>query len=394
MLKNYLKIGWRNLMKDKTFTVLNIVGLSVAFGVAILLSMAAFYELSYDSFHEKGDQIYLTYNTQQTAKGPEAGTTQSAPFAEALRTEVPGIERATRFLEQEALTIYNEKEINLDAVWVDADFFEMFTFPVLKGEQQNPLQEKSSVVLIESTADKLFGNAEAVGQIITILIDGKEVPFTVSAVVADKQSQNTLGFEMAIPFENHAGFANEKEDWNSQYHDVYVQLQNGVLPQQFEQNTRSFVALHYKENIEDLKRDSAVPDGDGFFRQVKLLPLRDVHFKSFRKGYAEVSRGIPYFIFGVAFLILFIACVNFINMSIAKSSQRLREIGMRKTLGAQKKHLFFQFWSESLFVFLASVGIGILLSALLIDNFKTTFRTNISMDMLTSPWVALGFLVA
>ena len=143
-----------------------------------------------------------------------------------------------------------------------------------------------------------------------------------------------------------------------------------------------------------MKRDGAIADADGRFRQLGLLPLEDVHFASLRKGYAEISHAVPYVILGVAFLILLIACVNFINMSIAKSSQRLREIGMRKTLGAQKKHLFFQFWSESLFVFLASVGIGILFSALLIDNFKTMFRTGISMDMLTSPSVILASLAA
>ncbi|MGB6153480.1 MAG: ABC transporter permease, partial [Pricia sp.] len=390
MLINYLKIGWRNLMKDKTFTALNIIGLSVAFGVAILLSMAAFFDLSYDSFHEKGNRIYQAYWTEQTPRGPEAGTPHPAPFADALKTEVPGVDKITRFLEAEALTTYNEMEINLDAVWVDADFFKMFTFPVVRGKKNDPLQDKNSVVVTEQTANKLFGNAEAVGQTINIRIDGKERPFTVAAVTGNHESQNTLEFEIAIPFQNTIGFAERMKTWGSIYHDVYVQLQKGVDPQQFENNTTAFIDLHYEEDIEDLKRDGAMADADGQFRQLGLLPLKDVHFTSFRKGYAEISRAVPYLVLGVAFLILLIACVNFINMSIAKSAQRLREIGMRKTLGAQKKHLFFQFWSESLFVFLASVGIGILLSALLIDDFKTMFRTDISMDMLTSPLVIFG----
>ncbi len=393
MLKNYLKIGWRNLMKDKTFTFLNVIGLSVAFGVAILLSMAAFFDLSYDSFHENGDRIYQVYQAQQTPKGPEAGTSQPAPFADALKTEVPGVDKITRFLEQEAFTIYGDKEINLDAVWVDSDFFEMFTFPVLKGNKNNPLEAKSSVVITEETANKLFGSTEAVGQTINILIDGKEEPFTIASVVGNHDTQNSLEFEMAIPFENHAGYAENMKTWNSQYHEVYVQLQPGVFAEQFERNTYAFADLHYKEGIEDLKRDGAMANADGRYFQIGLLPLKDVHFTSFRKGYADVIRIVPYLILGVAFLILFIACVNFINMSIAKSSQRLREIGMRKTLGAQKKHLFFQFWSESLFVFLASVGIGILLSALLIDDFKTMFRTDISLNILTSPLAILGFFL-
>ncbi len=392
MLKNYLTIGWRNLMKDKTFSALNVIGLSVAFGVAILLAMSAFFDLSYDHFHENGDRIYKTYWLQQEPKGAEAGTTQPAPFADALKTEVPGVDKITRFLEAEALTIYHDKEINLDAVWIDGDFFEMFTFPVLKGNKNNPLQEKTSVVITEQTANILFGGAEAVGQTITILIDGKEKPFTVASVTGNHESQKILKFDIAIPFENTVNYTQNMETWGAQYHDVYVQLQKGVSPKQFEQNTQSFMNLHYKESIENLKRDGAVANADGLFRQLGLLPLKDVHFTSFGKGYADVSRVVPYLILGVALLILFIACVNFINMSIAKSSQRLKEIGMRKTLGAQKKHLFFQFWSESLFVFLTSIGFGVLLSALLLDDFKTIFQTDVSWDVLTSPLAILGFL--
>lgn len=393
MLKNYLKIAWRNLKKDKTFTIINIFGLSIACGIAILLSMAAFFDLSYDKFHKNDDSIYQVFVTQQTPKGPKAGTSHPAPFADALKAEVPGVDKITRFLEHEALTIYDEKEINLDAVWVDSDFFEMFTFPVLKGNKNNPLEEKSSVVITENSANKLFGNLEVVGQTINILIDGKEEPFTISAVVGNHDSQNTLKFDIAIPFTNHAGYAQNIETWNAQYHQVYVQLQDGVSFQQFEKNTSSFVDLHYIEGIENLKRDGAVANAEGQYFQIKLLPLKDVHFTSFRKGYAEVSRAVPYLILGVAFLILLIACVNFINMSIAKSSQRLKEIGMRKTLGAQKKHLFFQFWSESLIVFLASVAFGILISVLLLDEFKAMFRTNISLDILTSTRTIVGFSI-
>ena len=393
MFKNYLKVAWRNLIKDKTFTLINVVGLSVAFGVAILLSMAAFFDLGYNNFHENGDNIYQVYTMIQAPKGPEASTSQPAPFAGALKTEVPGVAKITRFLEEEALTLYKEKEINLDAVWLDSEFFEMFTFPILEGNENNPLKEKNSVVVTENTANKLFGSAEAAGQIINILIDGKEEPFTVSAVVGNHESQNTLAFDIAIPFENHAGYANTMETWNAQYHYVYMQLESGVSADQFEKNTQSFVDLHYKENAESLKRDGALPNADGQYFQIGLLPLKDIRFTSFRKGYAEVSRVVPYLILGVAFLIVFIACVNFINMSIAKSAQRLREIGMRKTLGAQKKQLFFQFWSESLFVFLASIALGFLLSFLLIDQFKTIFRTDISFDMLTSPTAIIAFLL-
>lgn len=392
MLKNYLTIGWRNLMKDKTFTFLNVLGLSVAFGVAILLSMAAFFDLSYDKFHANADNIHRIYSSEQTAKGKDASVSHPAPLAEALKAEVPGVERISRHVQDDALTIYGDTELNLDAVWVDKDFFAMFSFPALKGNMDNPLENQSSIVITESTADKLFGEGEAIGQTVNILISGEEQPFIVSSVVADNPPQSTLEFDLAIRFEKHYEYSGNRESWDNRYHDIYVQLQNGVSPEQFEKSSRPLIALRYQEQIENAKRDGARANADGLYWQIGLLSMTDVHFASFPNGFLKISRMEPYLILGIAFLILFIACVNFINMSIAKSTQRLREIGMRKTLGAQKPQLFFQFCSESFFVFMASAGIGIALSILLLDDFKTIFRTDVSLEMVASPWAISGFL--
>jgi len=127
MLKNYLKITWRSLLKNRTFTILNCIGLSVAFTIAILLSMAGFFDLSYDKFHKNADDIYKLYSKWQNPKGPQVSESHSVPLLPAILDEVPGIERASRHLQQEAVLTYGEKEINMDAIWVDADFFSMFT---------------------------------------------------------------------------------------------------------------------------------------------------------------------------------------------------------------------------------------------------------------------------
>ena len=391
MFKNYLKIAWRNLIKDKTFTFINVIGLSVAFGVAILLFMAGFFELSYNSFHKNGDRIYEVYSVQQSPKGPQAGTTMPSPFAKSLQNEVPGIEKITRVLDVSTMALYKDKEINLDAVWVDPDFFSMFTFPIINGIS-NGLQDISSVVITENASKKIFGNSNSVGKTFNLLISGIEKPFTVSAVVGNNPTNSTLDFEIAIRFENNPEYASTIDEWDSQYHSVYAQLQNDVSVAQFEQNTQEFVNLHYKEAIENLKRDGAVANANGKYRELKLLPLKDVRFTSFRKGYAAISRSTPIIILGIAGLILFIACVNFINMSIAKSAQRLKEIGIRKTLGVKKKQLFFQFWGESLFIFLIAITIGIILSVLLLDNFKSIFRTAVTLDIVTSPLVIIAFI--
>lgn len=392
MFKNYLTIAWRSLIKDKTFTIINIAGLSVAFGVTILLSMVTFFELSYDNFHKNSDRIYEVYIEQQTVNGPEVGTSQPTPFAPALKAEAPDIEKITRVLQDGALVINGKKEFSLNAIWIDPDFFSMFTFPVKEGNVNNALQNLSSVVITKKTANKLFGGTDVVGKTLSILNDGKEKPFTVSAVIENIPTNSSMDFEIAIRFENNREYAKTLNVWDSQYHQVYAQLQNNFSEAQFNKNIQAFVKLHYQGAIENLKRDGAVANEKGKFIDLRLLPLRDVHFTSFRKGFADVDRTIPLLILGIAMLILFIACVNFINMSIAKSAQRLREIGMRKVLGANKKQLFFQFWFESLLVFLVSIAIGVLLSILFLGDFKTIFRTSVSFNIFTYPLISIGFI--
>ena len=203
MIKNYLKIAWRNLIKDKTNTSLNIIGLSVAFAVAILLGMAAMYQLSFDNFHENGASIYKIVRTQQTPKGPEAGTVQPAPLAPALEAEVPGVKRITRYLQDGTLAFYNDKEVDMDVIWVDKDFFSMFSFPIFNGNENEPLNDLSSVVLTKKAADRLFGSTDIIGKTLNLLVNGTEKPFTVSAVSEDFPQQSSLKFEIAARFESH-----------------------------------------------------------------------------------------------------------------------------------------------------------------------------------------------
>lgn len=393
MFKNYLIIAWRNLIKDKTNTSLNVIGLSVAFAVAILLGMAAMYQLSYDGFHTNGDAIYKVVRTEQTPKGPKAGTAQPAPLAPALNTEMPGVKRITRCVEDGTLALYNDKEVSMDIIWVDQEFFSMFSFPILTGNENKPLAELNSVVVTQDGAKKLFGSTDVIGKTFNMLVNGIEKPFTVSAVTKDIVPQSNLDFQIAARFESHREYNESKEEWDRQYHAVYVELEEGITASVFEKSSEPFIDLHYGEGIDRLKRDGATADENGRFINLKLVRLKDVYFASFKNGLVEVSRSRPYLIFGIALLILFIACVNYINMSIAKTAKRLKEIGMRKTLGAQKQQLFFQFWSESLFVFLISISIGVVLSFVFLNDFKSIFNAQISSEMLLSSMFLIGLLL-
>ena len=394
MFTNYIKLAWRNLWKRKSFTILNIIGLSVAFGIAILLCTAALFDLSFDKFHRNTGSLYKLYTTVQTPKGPEATLTHPVPLAQALRAEVPGIKKITRFSGGHFNVSRGEKELTVGIARVDQDFFDMFSFPVAKGNSQHLLKERSDVLLTEDAAKRIFNTADAVGQTVLIHMDGKSYPFTVTAVLKDPPQQSSIRFDAAIRYENYANYEGNLGRWDNMDHEVYVQLENSVAATNFEQRSRSFSNLHFAESIAASKRDGAKADAAGQFQQIRLLPFEQEHFVRYQNGIATADKTRTYMIIGIALLILFIACVNFVNMSIGTSVQRLREIGMRKTLGAGKSQLFFQFWGESVIVFLFSVGIGILLSNGLLESFKTLFRVQASFASVVTPQIMVGFALS
>lgn len=395
MIWNYLKIAWRNLRKDKTYTGLNIFGLSVAFGAAILLCIFALFQLSFDRFHENADRIYMAYATEQTKNGPNVSTSKPEPFAKTLQEEVPGIEKITRYNGGPVLVGQDEKQFNLQSAFVDPEFFSIFSFPVKDGNPM-PVNETSEVALTEKTAKKLFGQKEALNQTVYVLIDGKEEPFTVTSILEDIPEESSLDFDIALNFKSQSDFAYGRNEgnWSHSNHEVYLQLAEGISPDQYEASTRNFTSKYFTEFIEGAKRDGVQPDANGTYLQERLISLKDIHFASPNGGLAEANRTYAYLVLAVAFMILFIASVNFINMNIAKSSQRLGEIGVRKTMGAKKTQLFFQFWGESLLIFIAALLLGFLIAKGLLKPFQTLFNTEASFANVINPVTVIGSLIA
>ncbi|WP_142783833.1 ABC transporter permease [Changchengzhania lutea] len=396
MIRNYFKTAIRSLWKNRTFTALNIVGLTTAFGVALLLAMFAVFQLSFDSFHEQGEYLYQVYSEDSTPNGFEANISKPEPFAVALRDEITGVERITRYNGSGILLSHKDKQLGMHVAYVDPDFFDMFSFPIVKGDVQNPITSESAVVITEKAAKRIFGDENPIGQTVAILRDEEQVPFIVTAIVKDFPDTSSMGFDVVLNFKsqpNHA-YARTIGRWDIENHEVYMQLSKGMTPLQFEKSTTDFTQLHYKNEIDDAKRDGVQPNSNGIYKQIKLLPLADIRFANFNQGAVTVNRTMPYLVLGIAILIVFIACVNFINMSIAKSVQRLREIGMRKTLGAGEGQLFFQFWGESILVFLTSTGLGILTASLLLQPFQALFRTRASFVTLLSPSILLGLILS
>ncbi len=393
MIKNYIKIAWRNLIKDKTFTLLNIVGLSIAFAVAILLSIASIYELSFDGFHKNKDQLFVSYFVSQKPDGAKASTTQPIPMALSLKKEVPGVKYATRYTESFQLIKNGEKELTMDVAYLDNDFFSMFSFPIIKGKKEHPLENQNSVVITKETANKIFGTTYVTGKTFTIKVGEKMKTFLVSAVLKNFPKSSSIKFDLAVPISSYPSYTSYLDNWSDRNHTVYVQLEKGMAVTDFEKNAQNFTNLHFKSDIDDAKRDGAEPNEEGNYKKLKLMPMTDWHFVKVKDHLFKVSRGYPYLIFAIGMLIIFIASVNFVNMSIARSTKRLKEIGMRKTLGAEKGQLFIQFWAESVFIFLTSAIIGLLISLLMADPFQSLFRIPTEFSSIIKPSMILGFLL-
>ncbi|PRP66250.1 ABC transporter permease [Nonlabens agnitus] len=399
MFKNYIKIALRNLWKERTFTALNILGLTAAFAVAFILITFTIFELSHDQFHENGDSIYQVYTNEQTPQGTVSGVANPVPFAHALKEEVPGIAHITRFQSGSPSIIIDDKSFTASASWVDPSFFNIFTFPVVAGNANKLLTDKNDAVITEYAAKRFFGEENPIGKSFILQQEGEQVPVTVTAILKDFPDTSSLGFDVIFNFTNlPAGiYADNVDRWDNHNHEVYVQLKDGIDPKTFESSTSAFSALHYANDIANSKRDGAQADPNGNYRQIKLLPLTDINFTSISNGMIKVSKNLQYLILCIALLIIFIASVNFINMSIGKGTKRLKEIGMRKTLGANGRQLFFQFWGESMLVFISSIILAYGIALILLPSFQNLFRTKATFNVLTDPsvllFMVLGFVI-
>lgn len=378
MFKNYLKIAWRNLVKNKAFTLLNIIGLTVSFSVFILLSMVAFFDLSYDKYHKNLDEIYQLYSIKQIPGSSEVAASNPFPLTETIKNEVPGIENISRYLYQAVVVSQNKNDVRLGTYWVDPDFVSIFSLPAIEGNAFESLNDKNTIVLTEKAAQKLFGNSQVVGKTLHLMVNGKQQPFKIGAILKDIPKNSSIQFEMLINIKSFSEYERLADDWSSRNHDVFIQLKKEVSKQQFEKSAQAFTDLHFSEDIENSKRDGALPNFDGRYFDLKILPYKDVHYTNFSGDKIKISHTYSILLFSISFLILFIACVNFINMGIASSGKRLKEIGMRKTLGANKKQLFFQLWSESFIIFTIALFFGVVVSYLLLPDFQELFRTNAS----------------
>lgn len=383
MFKTYLKIAWRNLWKSRVMTGVNLLGMTAAFTVALLLAMTVYSEFSYDNFHTNSPSIFQVYRSVSDRDRIKEMANLPMPANAALKNEAPGVKAATRVIGSNASMRVGDKEVEQFVTYVDADFLRMFTFPVVSGSKA-PLQGMSDMVLTEKLAHSLFGNADPVGKTVQVKTSGDWKPFQVSAVVKDVPQNSTIDFACLQRYENYASYEQCKNRWDNSMTDQYIQLENPAAAGTFTQQIQGMVNKYYAGTIEDHRRDGAQPDANGNFIRLQLLPLKEVHFNPITGG---SGRQFIYLLMAIACFIIFIAATNFVNIALARAFGRGREIGMRKVMGALERQLVLQLWSETLIQCLIALVLGLLCARLLLPFYNSMFRAELSFSLLKDPYL-------
>ena len=395
MLRNYFKIAFRNLWKNKVYALINIVGLSVAFGSAMLLFLTARFELSFDDFQANKEHLYKVFFKLNLADGTRMGTSMPAPLTPALKADFKSeIKHISRIMDSGVQVVQGNKTLDQDLNYVDADFLKMFSFEMLKGNPNTALNDLRSIVINKSTAEKLFGSGEPIGQTINLNFGEKTEGFLVTGVVANAPENSTIESEMMIRFENNPSYQANKEEWNNQNHNLYIQLAENVSQETFEKKLKPFTQKYYKGTIDQIKKEGGKPDERGEVFSIRTFSLLDEHFMKHNGGVLVKDKMYPYMLLIVSILVVLIACINFINLSIARSLERAKEVGMRKALGAVKQQILGQFWGEAFILCIIGFLIGSLLATLTMPTYNSLFRSTISLQSLLNPATVLVLIIS
>ena len=392
MLKNYLKIAVRNLWKHKIFTVINILGLAVAFGAAILLSFTAFHELSFDDFHANRTALFQLYREVHLPGKTDNNSSFPVPFTPALKAAFPDLARATRYGDNGGSILrYNNHEFHFDVRSVDPDFLEMFSFPLEKGDRSTALNNLRSIVLTRTAAKSVFGTEEPIGRTVEIKTIDQWRPFIVTGVTNDLPKNSTLEFSALVRFENIPYYTADKDQWERHNHEVFVQLSPGASQIAFENKAKKFIHLHFDSLLIQMKLDGGIPDKEGELLRVRMIPIADIHANPITNN-AGINKFYPWLLLIIGTFILFIASINFVNLSLGRAITRAREIGIRKVLGAQRKQVLLQFWGEALIITVIALIFGVLLAKIFMPAYKTLFHQELAPGILTSPLFLLSIL--
>lgn len=385
MIKNYLKVAFRKLWSHKAFSFINIIGLATGMTACFLIYLYVTFELSYDSFHTKADRIYRVVADIKTptevinASGPSWAVPPNA------KDEFPEVESFVRIAGNSLLIRKGEIKFQEDqAVFADSAFFHVFDFKMLKGNPQTALKDQFSVVFSETAAKKYFGKTDPIGQ--TLLLSGEGFPAKVTGVMKDIPENSQIKADVVVSMTTLTQklAPNLDSQYGNYGSSAYLLLKPGTNTKALE---AKFPAFLERRNGTEMKKNQ-------MYATVFLEPLKDVYLRSTRDGSKTGNITNVYIFSIIAIFILLIACINFINLTTARATERAKEVGIRKVAGADKFQLIWQFIGESVMLCFIAFVLTIIFSALLLPLFNLLAGKTVSTGIFHNLYYVLQLFIA
>lgn len=377
MLKNYIKIALRNLLRSKGFSIINISGLAIGMASALLILLWIQNELSFDRFYKKTDRTYLMYNRDKFDGELWSWNNTPKIMGPTLQTDYPEVENMARYNNITFLASVGETHLNERGAFVDSGFLNIFDFPMLQGDPDQALKGAYNIVLTKKFATSLFGNTDPMGK--TVRIDSN-ANFIVTGVLKDLPSNTSLDFDYLLPWSFMTRLGWDDKVWGNNSINTYVVLKPGVTQAAFDQKVKNITISHSKETAQVFTQALSRTHLYGKSENGKLVGDRIKTVRLFSV---------------IAGFILLIACINFMNLSTARSEKRAKEVGIRKVVGAVKGYLIAQFIGESVLLAIIAFALALFLVQVSLPGFNQLVGKELVIDYGSLYfWLfALGFIL-
>ncbi len=378
MFRNYLKIALRTLRRQKLYTTINVLGLAVGMAACMLIGLYVEDERSYDDFHAEADRI-VAVGMQSDFFGSSRNTPY--PLAPALRTDLPSVKRTVRTVgDATERTVRSEPESygqKVKVLTADSTFFDVFSFPLVRGNVRTVLDAPNRAVLTESTAQTFFGTADPMGRTLTLDIRGEPVEVTVAGVARDLPTNSTIQFEMVLPMSAYPLRDQQREQWGRLMFHTYA-----LLNQPVKADTLSAAMMR-----------AVKPQVEKFPFEFSAVPLTDLYLSEFvsAQGFSG-QRSYSYLFGSIALLILLIAAINYVNLVTAQAEQRAGEVGVRKTMGARRRQVMSQFLGETALVSGVALVIALVVLVAALPGFNALFQKELTIWASRHLWALLGLV--
>ena len=384
MIKSFWNIAWRNIVRNKVYSFINIAGLSLGLTCAMLIILYTKDESSFDRFHENGESIYRIIGARfdETGKQHTGGGNTGYFHGPAFMRQIPEFTQIVRYQADIKDVKKGTEVIREDITNVDSNFFEVFRFPLLKGNVKTALNDPLGIVINEDVAKKYFGSVDVVGKTMEMKLEDEFKPYTITAVARRCPQNSSIKFSILMPMQVPEGHLQDKENWFNFFLNTFVVMAPGADKEKVEAKMKQVYELDARDVIAKMRVEFDERGSQAYL----LQPLKDLHLGVEYGVSNGLSNGsnpwYSYILSGIALFILLIACINFINLTIARSVKRSREIGIRKVVGSSRKQLIIQFIGESFLLSFFAFALALFVVKISLPTFNRLANKELSFSYL------------